>query len=730
MDVPDWAQDTPNVPDWASDQGSPDSGGIRLSNQPINSSSQPSPQPNTQQKPGVWEGVKRGAQQFDIGSRQLSSDLLEAVGIPVDPSAKQALNQGAQTLNKQGEGTGLAGWAGETLGSPSTYIPGGSLGKGAKAVAKGLTQLGLIGAESAATAPSEDDQGLAQRGVNSAEAGGLSASLGPVAHYAAKGIGSVGKWASDKTGLSDLITNIGEKLGAKPTGSDIYEMAKQTGIPTDGKSAEQIYNDLQNWHSENVDKAASYISPPTQQNTNSYIPKGVIPKDDSYDPLKGMADISQNYGATRQQSNDLYNQARFHGEGKTVEVNGLQNQLSGAVNYLNNKQFRTASEDAALSRLQEVQNNLGTAPPSRTATIETGTTEPTTGFFQSRMNKPQTTTYQPIEMIGYNNLVDLKQALNEGFNGSKFAGKGDRPIAGLFNNVKDALGRAAEQDKDPATGFSPFGDALNTADRHYSDELAPTYLNDTLSKFWKPEDHYDYITSQGWSRRAPNVDTSERANKMMDGINSPEKLQALTQAMSPPQASELSAQWFKNTMDKAGLDGDEISKNYDTLRSAAQGNKPALQLLDNIKTGVDAMNARGIGDNARFFDQSNPDIMKNAVLGAAAIKAGRPLYALKSILNVLNKRQGTAVERRINGFASDINAGAPSNELLTPAVNAIGTQAGKQTAIQLGEHQNQPSAHIDINRPNSIGGVPNQYPPYARGGRVNKYGKAVGILRD
>lgn len=747
MDIPDWAQDSPNPPDWAMDSNAPDSGGIRLPAQdgtqvPGNQASPPltqtasvTSQPD-QPKPGLWEGIKRGAQQFDVGSRGLSADLLKSAygsydNLPTSmqkasdaiasilpestkqsllnatPENTQALDVASKQLNDQGKGTGLAGWGGETMGNPWTYVPLGEVGTGIKGAVNLGTKLGLIGSGSAATAPSENDQGLGDRAANAGESGVLSSMIGPAAHYLGKGVGSIGQWASNKSGFSQLVSDIGTKLktisprvfGQPSTGTDLYEMAQKAGLPTEGKSAEQIYTDLQKWHGANVEKAANSVG-------------------NGFDPLNGMADISQNYNAERQQSDEFYNQARFHGEGKTVEVNGLQNQLSGAINQLAGKQFRTASEDSALSKLMQKQQDLGWAPPPKTATIQTGTTQPATEA-QLAANPQPTTKYQEINKIGYNDLVDMKQALNEGFNPSKFASKGDRPMANLFNNVKDALGRAAEQDKDPVTGASPFGDALYTADRHYSDDLAPTYLNDTLKKFWTPDDHTDYMTSQGWSRRAPNVDTTGRADKMLDNIKTPSDLQAVTQAMSPEQAANLSATWFKKTMFDAGLDGNQIGEHYDTLKYALQGNKPASELLDNIKTGVDAMNARGIGDKARFFDENNPDIMKNAVMGAVALKAGRPLYALNSILNVLDKKQGTAIQKRIKGFAGDINAGAPSTKVLDPAINALANQSGKQTAIGLGQSMNQPDEV-----PQTI------VAPYARGGRVNKYGQVVGILRD
>lgn len=695
MDAPDWAQESPSPPDWAMDSGAPDSGGIRLSTQGSQvAASQPAPQTNTQQKPGLWEGVKRGAQQFDIGSRQFSADLLDSVGLPVDPQAKEALNQGAQTLEKQGEGTGLAGTAGEIIGNPTTYLPMGAAAKGAAGLIKTGAKLSTLGATSAAVAPSENDQGLGQRAENAAEAGAYSIPLGMAGHLAGKGVGAATQWGANKTGLSSLISNVAEKLGSNPTGSDLYETAQKVGLPTTGKNAEQIYGDLQNWYSQNVGN----------------ISKGI---GGDFNPLEASADISNSYGAAQQQSNDLYNQARFHGEGKTIVANDLQKQLSNAVRQLSGKQFRTQSEDASLSRLQEIQQDLGWAPRPRTATIETGTTQPTTGFWQSRMNKPQTTTYQLLNMIGYNNLVDLKQALNEGFDPTRFSSKGDRPMASLFNNVKDSLARAAEQDKDPVTGASPFGDALYNADRHYSDELAPTFKNDTIKKFWTADDYNDYKTSQGWSRRAPNVDTTGRSGKMLDNIKSPTDLQAVTQAMSPEQGNNLRSAKFKRLMTDSGLDGDKIADNYDVLKYTLQGNKAASALLDNVKEGVDQLNQRGIGDNMKFFDQSNPNFLKSAGLAGLYAKAGRPIYALKEAMKALSSKQGSAAQRRISNFASDVNSGAPSNTILNPLTNALSSQAGKQAAISVGQGMNQ---------------VEPQH--YAVGGRVNKYGVLVGILRD
>ena len=733
--------------------GQPDSAGIRLpgtesdSTQPsvsvptemsdadvfgTKAPAQPHPgTPSPEQKPGLWEGIKRGAQQFDIGSRQLSGDLINTayqLAGKEAPYGKQdfdPLNQAAAQLEQEGRGTGLKGAVGEIIGNPTTYLPMGEVAGGSgfvKTALQNAKNFGILGAETAATAPSTNEQGLGERAWDATKAGLESAPMGAIASAGANQLGKLAQWGADKSGLSDAITYLGKKFGTDPKGSDLYEMAQKIGLPTDGKTPKEIYGNLQNWFSQNVDNAASKVGSAGM-----------------FSPLGTSEDITQNFMNAQRQSDQLYGAARMAGQGKETVANDLQKQLANAINSLASKKFPTASEERTLSNLTDIQENLGWAPNARTATIQTGTTQPATAE-QAAANAPRTTTYQPLNMIKYNDLVDLKQALNEGFDTGRFSGKGDRPVASLFNNVKNALGRAAQEDFDPVTKTSPFGDALYAADRHYSDELAPTFHNDTLKKFWTPDDYYDYKTSNGWTRRDPNVDTLQRTDKILDNIRTPADMQAITRAMSPEQANNLLAAKFKQTLSKAGIDGQQIADNYDVIRGSLGGNREALKLLDNIKQGVDILNERGIGDNAKFYDANNRDLLKSVAVIGISTKLNRPFYALREAAKIVTPKEGTATEERISNLARDIMAGNPRSQSLAPVRSAVSRAAGTAAAESLGDRtvQNDEPMHINITRPNNINGRPNMYPEnpqieppaYARGGRVNKYGKPVGILSD
>lgn len=660
---------------------------------------------------GFLPAMARGFKSRGIGMGQLLNDI--GVGQHIGLPPNEAYSDYAAKLEKEGQGTGVTGAVGEMAGDPLSYVPiGGPSGAGAKALLKTAGKFGALGGASSLAAPTGDDRGLLDRAANSAAGAGLSSVVGPAAGFLAKGTGKIGQWAANKTGLSDAIDRALSKFGKSSSGGDLYQLAQQVGLPTEGKTGEEIYNAMQDWRAKNVQDAAAGIS------------------SGSYTPVGGNSSISENYYNDLQNANDLYSGARFHGEGKTVVANGLQNQLNQAIDSLGGKQFRSPSEEATLGRLQDIQNNLGKAPKPYNVAMETGSTSPTTSFSQARANVPPTAKVQPLDEIGYNDLLDLKQAMNEGYNPSRFAKKGDRPMARLFKNVQDSLAKAGEQDPE-------FGQALHNADTFWGDEIAPTYHNDTIKKFWTPDDYHEHLQSHGFTTQEPTADLQNRAGNTLNNIKTPADLQAVAAAMPRDQANDLMAAKFKQIMDDSGLNAEKISDNYDLLKRITKN-----PVVDNIKAVSDELNKRGIGDSAKFYDQDDNGRLTNGISSLMNAYYNRPVSAFKDLARFVGKDAVTGVSKRLVDFQKAIGSGKPSQNVLKAPIEAAGAQTAKQTAIGTGdEEQYRDIPHITIH-PSDMPqiNVPtmDQPPPYADGGAVSyspvewsalvrKHGKSNGI---
>lgn len=644
---------------------------------------------NTQKQPGLWEGIKRGFLQRGVGLGQDLNDV--GVGDKLGLPDNQAYADYAKQLEKEGKGTGFVGTMGEMAGDPLSYTPLGETGAGIKGVVGLAGKLAGVGAVSGATGASTDpNDNLEKRAADALQSGAYSAALGPLAHVAGKGVGSAVQMAANKTGISDLLdkglTEYGNSLSnqygtgqiANSTGTDIYELAQKVGFPTNGKTPEEIYSGLQDWFKKSGSNISDQINPQATAAQNSYV-RGTPSVDDTeFNPNDINTSISQNYHADKSDVNDLYNQARFHGEGKTTDANDLQSQLTSTVGELARKQFRSPSEERTLGKLQDIQQNLGWAPKPYRVNMETGETMPATAS-QATANTPSQAIVQPINKIGYNDLVDLKQALNEGYYDGAFKQKGDRPIASLFKNVKNTIDTAAEEDKDPQTGTSPFGDSLYNADGGYQD-LANTYHNNSISKFWKPEDYYDYA-----SGKVPDIDTQQRASKVLDNIKSPTDFSTIAQTLPKDAVDNLRAAKINQVIDDSGMNADSLQKNDKLVRSLIGNNTPAMQSYNNLLSGVQELNKRGITDRMYDLARENPDALPAATKAAMYMYFQKPHYAIKEGLKALISGQGAAYQRRLTGLTGDITSGAPSQSLLDPLTNFTASQVGKQAAIGVGD---------------------------------------------
>lgn len=153
---------------------------------------------------GFLPAVVRGFEGAINGTNQLANDI----GLPTPGATKEQLEQESQKLNQQGKGTGLVGSIGEALGNPYTYLFGPESTGAVDLLGSGAATAAL----SALTAPQAQDNGAAQRvkdaSISGAE-GGVTALAGG---KLLQGAGALAQGLSNRTGLTDLIANAGQKF--------------------------------------------------------------------------------------------------------------------------------------------------------------------------------------------------------------------------------------------------------------------------------------------------------------------------------------------------------------------------------------------------------------------------------------------------------------------------------------------------------------------------------------
>lgn len=414
------------------------------------------------------EGAKRGFLQRGVGMGQLLNDV--GVGDKIGLPPNEAYSDYEKGLEKEGKGTGAAGFAGELVGDPLNYAMGPMAPvKGAGLISKGLRSMGkgaTMGAGYGATAPSTDDQGLGERAIGTAKAGASGALMFPAVQAAGAGAGK-------------LAGSVIDKFKTKS----------------------------------------------------------------SFNPTEFSDAISQNYHTQKQAENDLYNKMRFfahdkNGEPHTLDANDLQRWMDNTINYFGDTV--SPSEQKAVRTLKMMRDRrIGNEPQPFGVYPETGKNSLAT---KDQLAAQDPYVVQPIDKISYTDLVDIKQALNEGFNPSQFANKGDRALGSLRSRVDDLLNRAGENHPE-------FGNALADANAFHGNEISSVFRNDTLGKFWKPDDYHNFL--QGKST-LDDVDAAGRMRNMMNNIKTPEHLQAVAQALPQDMRQPLvDAVWDKIKTDAA-----------------------------------------------------------------------------------------------------------------------------------------------------------------------------------
>lgn len=215
-----------------------------------------------------------------------------------------------------------------------------------------------------------------------------------------------------------------------------------------------------------------------------------------YNPLETHTSISKSYGDALANANQYYDFMRQQAEGKQVPSMGIKNNLAGIISDIQNTPFHEATTE--LPTLKSIYDKM-----------EDG------------------------NQVNVIDLVDLKKALNNGFNPKRFTDASDTPYIKLGDSVDNLLNTAAKN-------YPNFGDAKTLADKNWVNTVSlPFTKNTVLQRFWKPEDYFAQKNLENGLAESLPDQTLERANNMISKINNPDELNAITRTLSPGLSASI-----------------------------------------------------------------------------------------------------------------------------------------------------------------------------------------------
>lgn len=263
---------------------------------------------------------------------------------------------------------------------------------------------------------------------------------------------------------------------------------------------------------------------------SSGLPGAAIPKNSiaPIDSAQVHQSISDMYKGALAQSKQNYNAVRDIGEGLDIPVKGLRQQLDDILKDIGDDPLHEGR--SALADLRRIRDKIGD--------------ESSVSGLVDQYGKPLRRTTP--DMVSANDLLDIKQYLNEGFNPKRFAERGDNPYFTLQKTVKKNLSDIADM-------HPPFGDALKTADKFWVNNVdLPYRSNEVLHRFWKPDD-YNAMQSmeRGVADALPSA-TMERQYLLLRKLRNPVEFEALRNALPPGAREEFAQSLMKNIKDEAG----------------------------------------------------------------------------------------------------------------------------------------------------------------------------------
>lgn len=594
-------------------------------------------------KPGtLLEGIPRGMKQGMVGLDQ----LLQSDRMDPDTRYKEDLQQVAKNLELQGKGSGISGTTGEIVGQMTNPVNAAAL-----AAPEGVLGRVAAGALMGAAQP-ETEQG--QRATNIGASAALNAVIPPVVGKATEATGSLLQGIANKTGATSaanaLISKLPARLGIKPTTSDLYQSAKDIGMDIKGKSPTEIKDNLQ----------AAFTK------TTGDI-KDIISGGKELNPVAANVAISNHYEDALARSNQLYGKVKELGEGKFANAKDLNNNINNLIGDLEQRKFLEPAEERALNELKYWKEKILGA--SKNTVFDNGSN--VKNIFASS---------NTTSLIPFNDVVELKQVLNQNFNPKNFPTRADTPFVQLNSSVNDILDTIAKQTavtlKSPETDFST---ALTAANEHWRD-TSKAFKNESLKPFWTPEDYYE---SKALTERGTPLSTTlrKRARGWLNKIATPEDLETLTDALPPQVGNALKGAKFEQIMEEAGLDPKAIYENKDTLDRIIRNNPDAAKLLNRVYGVMKALNKRGLGNTLPGqIDKEASQEGDNALRSIWSLATNHKLYALKHALDTISPKEKSA-GKALKGFQKEIQAGGPLRQSIKKRAKGLAPYIAKPAGL-------------------------------------------------
>ncbi len=258
-----------------------------------------------------------------------------------------------------------------------------------------------------------------------------------------------------------------------------------------------------------LQKIADTSKPPEDFNILKDVTKVKAP-DETGAGLAHNQKISAAYDADKTVMNEKAQALNAEGQKFNLQAPELYTKLDAVISNLSSKVTQGTDEGAALSKLQDIRDNL---------VAKNGNPE-TNQYFVPENPKVNATSVSP------NDLIDIRKAINSGLNSSKFLTAGKGQLLDLKTAVTEGLQQAAKASPD-------FGKALTEHDAQAT--KLGQYKMDALKPVWDPSDYVAWKASQN-TEGTPSYtpDTLKRASNFLDNVsNNPEESIAALQKTLP-----------------------------------------------------------------------------------------------------------------------------------------------------------------------------------------------------
>jgi DNA primase large subunit len=140
---------------------------------------------------------------------------------------------------------------------------------------------------------------------------------------------------------------------------------------------------------------------------------------------------------------------------------------------------------------------------------------------------------------------------------------------------------------------------------------------------------------------------------------------------------------FHQIMNSSALDAEAITKNYTTLVKALGDNEKAIQSLDAMKTMVEMMNERAVGNISPAYLENSKSLKDRAMRIIIGMKPNVS-YAIKKASEAISQQKSDVSENALMNLAKKIQSAKPTpvyapSPFVKPLSQAVITSMGKET---------------------------------------------------